>query len=288
MTGTAAVTVARTRAELTAELASLPGDVALVMTMGALHTGHGALLRAARERADRVIVTIFVNPLQFGPDEDLDRYPRALEADLAICREAGVDVVYAPAPAEVYPVGAPLIRVDPGPLGARLEGASRPGFFNGVLTVVLKMFNLIRPDYALFGEKDYQQLALIRRMVRDLDLEWDLEIVGVPTVREPDGLALSSRNRYLGEPQRRAAVALSVALRAGADAATRGLGPDAVLAAAHREFDSGGSGARLDYLVLTDPELGADPVEGEARLLVAAWVGGTRLIDNVGLRLAPR
>jgi pantoate--beta-alanine ligase len=276
--------VVRSRAELAAALGPVAGRVGLVMTMGALHAGHESLLVAARQRADLVVATIFVNPLQFGPNEDLDRYPRTFEADLEICRAAGVDLVYAPGPEEVYPAGDPLVRVDPGPLGARLEGASRPGFFHGVLTVVLKMFNLVRPDYAFFGEKDYQQLALVRRMVRDLDL--NLEIVGVPTVREPDGLALSSRNRYLAGPERQGALALSTALRAGADAAARGLDPAAVLAAAHRAFDSDPGGARLDYLVLTDPELRPDPVAGPARLLVAAWVGDTRLIDNIGLRLA--
>ncbi|MDG4828072.1 pantoate--beta-alanine ligase [Solwaraspora sp. WMMD1047] len=276
--------VLRTRAELAAALGPATGRVGLVMTMGALHAGHEALLVAARERADLVVATIFVNPLQFGPNEDLDRYPRTFEADLKICRAAGVDLVYAPGPAEVYPAGDPLVRVDPGPLGAQLEGASRPGFFHGVLTVVLKMFNLVSPDYAFFGEKDYQQLALVRRMVRDLDL--DVEIVGVPTVREPDGLALSSRNRYLAGLERQGALALSTALRAGADAATRGLDPAAVLAAAQRAFDADQGGARLDYLVLTDPELRPDPVAGPARLLVAGWVGDTRLIDNIGLRLA--
>jgi pantoate--beta-alanine ligase len=155
--------VARTRSELAAALAAAPGRLGLVMTMGALHDGHRALLRAARERSDVVVATIFVNPLQFGPNEDLDRYPRTLDADLEICRAAGVDLVYAPAVEEVYPEGAPLVRVDPGPLGTQLEGVSRPGFFHGVLTVVLKMFHLIRPAYAFFGEKDYQQLALVRR-----------------------------------------------------------------------------------------------------------------------------
>ena len=278
----------RTRPELTVALAGVPGRVGLVMTMGALHDGHAALLRAARERSDFVVATIFVNPLQFGPDEDLDRYPRTLEADLEICRAAGVDLVYAPAADEVYPEGAPLVRVDPGPLGTQLEGASRPGFFHGVLTVVLKMFHVVGPAHAFFGEKDYQQLALVRRMVRDLDLAGELEIVGVPTVREADGLALSSRNRYLDDAQRRCAATLSAALRAGSGAAARGLGPAAVLAAAHRVFDPGSvENPRLDYLVLTDPDLRPDPVSGEARLLVAAWVGGTRLIDNTALHLTP-
>nr|MDT0662670.1 pantoate--beta-alanine ligase [Micromonospora sp. DSM 115978] len=277
--------ITRTRGELAAARgAAGPGRTGLVMTMGALHEGHEALLRAARARVEHLVATIFVNPLQFGPNEDLDRYPRTFEADLKICRAAGVDLLYAPEPDEVYPAGAPLVRVDPGPLGTQLEGASRPGFFHGVLTVVFKMFHLVRPELAFFGEKDYQQLVLVRRMVRDLDLDRELEIVGVPTVREPDGLALSSRNRYLAGPERQAALALSAALRAGAGAAAAG--PAAVLAAAHRSFDPDVSGARLDYLVLTDPELRPDPVSGPARLLVAAWVGNTRLIDNLGLTLA--
>jgi pantoate--beta-alanine ligase len=264
------------------------------------------LLRAARAAADRLIVTVFVNPLQFGPNEDFDRYPRTFEADLEMCRAAGVDLVFAPDVAELYPGGEPAVRVNPGPLGERWEGASRPGFFHGVLTVVLKLLHLTRPDLAFFGEKDYQQLALIRRMVADLDLP--VEIVGVPTVREPDGLALSSRNRYLSAPQRRGALALSAALRAGVVAAGRGVGGDGVLAAASAAFEASGTGeaalpvekaatpdpqavmpdvesAKLDYLVLTDPDLGPAPTRGPARLLVAAWIGTTRLIDNARVDL---
>jgi pantoate--beta-alanine ligase len=281
--------VVRTRAELAAARAALPGRVAVVMTLGALHAGHEALLRAARARADHLVVTIFVNPLQFGPNEDFDRYPRTFEPDLAICRAAGVDLVFAPTREEIYPTGAPQVRVDPGPLGAELEGASRPGFFDGVLTVVLKLLHLVRPDLAFFGEKDYQQLTLVRQMVLDLDLP--VQIVGVPTVREPDGLALSSRNRYLSADERVAGLSLSAALRAGAAAAVAGLGPDGALAAAHHAFHSGTPGAKLDYLVLTDPDLAAAPDSGPARLLVAARVGGTRLIDNLAVELvgtAPR
>ncbi|MEV7231561.1 pantoate--beta-alanine ligase [Polymorphospora sp. NPDC051019] len=277
------------RQALAAARAALPGSVAVVMTMGALHAGHETLLRAAAERADHVLVTIFVNPLQFGPNEDFDRYPRTLEVDLEICRAAGVAVVFAPTRDEIYPGGEPMVRVDPGALGGQLEGQSRPGFFNGVLTVVLKLIQLTRPDFAFFGEKDYQQLTLVRRMARDLDL--GVEIVGVPTVREPDGLALSSRNRYLSGPQRRAAVRLSAALRAGAAAAADGLGGAAALSAARTAFEPGtavGDDApKLDYLVLTDPDLGPAPVTGPARLLVAAWVGQTRLIDNAAIELAP-
>ena len=188
----------------------------------------------------------------------------------------------------MYPDGEPPVRVDPGPLGEELEGASRPGFFHGVLTVVLKLLQLTRPDLAFFGEKDYQQLTLVRRMVRDLDVP--VEIVGVPTVREPDGLALSSRNRYLSRRRSgAAALSLSAALRAGARRPTHGRGRRGGAGRrARRAFDAGTPGARLDYLVLTDPDLEPGPVSGPARLLVAAWVGATRLIDNTAIPLAPR
>lgn len=275
-----------TRKELAAARDGLTGRVGVVMTMGALHSGHETLLRAAREQADHVIVTIFVNPLQFGPNEDFDRYPRTLDADLEVCRRAGADVVFAPSVADMYPDGEPKVRLNPGPLGEDLEGLSRPGFFHGVLTVVLKLLQLTRPDLAFFGEKDYQQLTLVRRMVRDLDVP--VEIVGVPTVRESDGLALSSRNRYLSAEERRAALSLSAALRAGVAAAEQGGDAGAVLAAAHRAFDPGTADARLDYLVLTDPDLEPGPVTGPTRLLIAAWIGTTRLIDNTAIHLAPQ
>jgi pantoate--beta-alanine ligase len=275
------VIVVNSRAELRATRDKLDGTVGVVLTMGALHEGHAALIRTARERADHVLVTIFVNPLQFGPAEDFDRYPRTLERDLAVCADLGVDVVFAPDRAEMYPDGEPLVRVSPGPLGEILEGASRPGFFHGVLTVVLKLFHLTRPHLTFFGEKDYQQLALVRRMVRDTDLA--IEVVGVPTVREPDGLALSSRNRYLSAQQRDAALALSRALRAGAAAARGGPagggGADSVLAAARAQLPD------ADYVALTAPDLGPPPAQGPARLLVAARVGTTRLIDNAPVEL---
>jgi pantoate--beta-alanine ligase len=277
------VKVVETRADLATERAARAGRVGVVMTMGALHAGHEALLRAARDKADQLVATIFVNPLQFGPNEDFDRYPRTFEADLEMCRRTGVDLVFAPHRDEVYPGGEPHVRVNPGPLGELLEGASRPGFFHGVLTVVLKLFNLVRPDLAFFGEKDYQQLTLIRRMVLDVNLPIDVR--GVPTVREPDGLALSSRNSYLTESQRIAALRLSAALRAGAAAAERGADADGVLAAAHRVFADGTTDVNLDYLVLLDPDLGPSPVHGPARMLVAAKVGSTRLIDNAPIDL---
>ena len=258
----------------------LTGRVAVVMTMGALHEGHAALLRAARSAADHVICTVFVNPLQFAPNEDFNRYPRTFDADLAVCAAHGVDLVFAPSRDVVYPDGDPVVRVDPGPLGEVLEGASRPGFFHGVLTVVLKLLHLTRPDVAYFGEKDYQQLTLIRRMVRDLDVSTG--IVGVPTVRESDGLALSSRNSYLTAAQRSAALAVSRALLAGRSAASQGAVP--ALEAA-RSVLAAEPGLAPDYLVLTDPDLGPAPSAGDARLLVAAQVGATRLIDNVALVL---
>ncbi|MDJ0384929.1 pantoate--beta-alanine ligase [Streptomyces sp. G-G2] len=204
------------------ELHALPRAQAaprvVVMTMGALHEGHATLIRTARERAGaagQVIVTVFVNPLQFGAGEDLDRYPRTLAADLDIAAAAGADAVFAPTADEVYPGGEPQVRISAGPMGTRLEGAVRPGHFDGMLTVVAKLLHLTRPDAALFGQKDAQQLALIRRMVTDLN--FPVEVVGVPTVREADGLALSSRNRYLSDPERRTALALSRALAAGRD-----------------------------------------------------------------------
>jgi pantoate--beta-alanine ligase len=274
------VKVVETRADLAAARCEMRGKVGVVMTMGALHNGHRALLDAARDSADAVITTIFVNPLQFGPNEDFDRYPRALEGDLAVCAEAGVDVVFAPSRAEMYPDGEPLVRVNPGPLGEELEGASRPGFFHGVLTVVLKLLNLTRADDAFFGEKDYQQVTLVRRMVRDLDVATG--IVAVPTVREADGLALSSRNRYLDDAERVTALRLSQALNAGAEAARNGEGAQRVLERAHEAFARGD--AKLDYLVLRSPDLGPHG-SGPARLLVAAWVGATRLIDNIAVEL---
>jgi pantoate--beta-alanine ligase len=274
------VIVATTRTDLAKARADLGGRVAVVPTMGALHAGHVSLLKAAREASDRVIMTLFVNPLQFGPNEDLATYPRTWSEDLAIAEAEGVDVVFAPGEAEMYPNGAPAVRVNPGPLGEILEGASRPGFFHGVLTVVLKLLSLTRPDAAFFGEKDYQQLTLIRAMVRDLDL--GVDIVGVPTVREPDGLALSSRNAYLSAEQRVTALALSRALAAAA--AVGGQGAAAARAAAGAVFEVT-PGAALDYLVVTDPDLGPAPEHGLARMLVAARVGTTRLIDNVPLGL---
>ena len=283
--------VAETRDELAAHLAAARrggATVGLVPTMGALHDGHARLMQVARERATGpVVASIFVNPLQFGEGEDLDRYPRPLEEDLKVCEREGVDIVFLPRVEEVYPGGDPLVTIEPGPLGTVLEGAVRPGHFRGVLTVVAKLFGLVRPGLAVFGQKDYQQLVLVRRMVRDLCL--DVEIVGADTQREPDGLALSSRNSYLDPEQRRRAVVLSRALRSARDAAVDG--PRAALDAARAEL-SPAAGVELDYLVVTDPELGQLPLEpppGTAgRILVAGRIGSTRLIDNMPLTFGER
>ena len=248
-------------------------------TMGALHDGHASLIREAAAHG-RAVVSIFVNPLQFAPGEDLDRYPRRFDDDFEVCAASGADVVFAPTVEEVYPGGQPQVTVEPGPLGAVLEGATRPTHFRGVLTVLAKLFGLVRPDVAVFGEKDYQQLVLIRRMVADLCL--DIDIRGADIVREPEGLALSSRNGYLSADERQRALVLSRALRSGAAAARNGA--DAVLDAAGAVLEEA-TGVELDYLALTDPDLQKPPEQGPARLLVAARVGSTRLIDNTPVRL---
>jgi pantoate--beta-alanine ligase len=259
------VIVAATREELAAARKELPGRVAVVMTMGALHEGHAALVREARSLADSVIVTIFVNPLQFGAGEDLDRYPRTLDDDLALL-DGLADIVFTPLPAVIYP-SDPIVRVSAGSIGDAFEGAARPGHFDGVLTVVLKLLHLTQPDVALFGQKDAQQLAAIRRMVADLDVP--VQVAAVPTVRESDGLALSSRNRYLTDEQRQAALALSKALQ------TRDLVAGQALLDAEPGVD-------LDYLERVDPTTFEAAPDGEL-MIVAATVGTTRLIDNLPL-----
>jgi pantoate--beta-alanine ligase len=252
--------------------------VMLVPTMGALHDGHLALVRQAkRVQGAVVVVSIFVNPLQFGAGEDLDAYPRTLDDDLAALRGEGVEIVFNPTGADMYPDGR-RTSVVPGPLGDELEGGSRPGHFAGVLTVVLKLLQIVRPDRAFFGEKDYQQLVLIRQMVSDLNV--DTQIVGVPTVREADGLALSSRNRYLDGEQREHAGALSAALLAGMYAASGGAA--AALDAARAVLDEVPA-IEVDYLQIRDPLLGPAPAEGVARLLIAARLGRTRLLDNIAI-----
>jgi pantoate--beta-alanine ligase len=279
------LTLTRTRDELDAVLEPArtgDGRIALVPTMGALHEGHLELMREARAHASTVVVSIFVNPTQFGPGEDFERYPRMLDADLGRCATAGVDVVFAPGVAELYPDGEPQVSVDPGRLGGELEGAFRPSHFRGVLIVVAKLLGVVRPAVAIFGQKDYQQLVLIRRMALDLCLT--AEIVGAATVRESDGLALSSRNRYLSGEERMAALALSGALSAGVSAAAEG--GTAVLAAARAVLDRSPQ-VSVDYLELRDPGLQPAPDRGAARLLVAARVGTTRLIDNMHVELGP-
>jgi len=267
-------------ARVTRTLRAAGRNIALVPTMGALHEGHRKLIREAQVMQNTVVVvSIFVNPLQFGPNEDLDRYPRTLESDVDICGEERVGLVFAPSVEDMYPLG-PNVTVSPGALGDELEGATRPGHFDGVLTVVAKLFNIVGPTYAVFGEKDYQQLTLIHRMARELN--FPLDVVGVPTVREHDGLALSSRNRFLDAEQRQAAVALSAALVAGAHVSAQGA--EAVLETARATLAAVPE-VELDYLELRAPDLGPAPEHGDARLLVAAKVGKTRLIDNAAVLL---
>ena len=274
------LTVHHEPAELTRVTRALRGvgrQVALVPTMGALHAGHIELVRQAKLRGAVVVVSIFVNPLQFAAGEDLDAYPRTLDADLELLRGEGVELVFAPSAAQMYPNG-PRTTVLPGPLGGELEGGSRPTHFAGMLTVVAKLLLIVAPNTAYFGEKDYQQLTLIRQMVRDLNI--DVEIRGVPTVREQDGLALSSRNRYLDEAQRTAAATISAALVAGAHAASGGA--EAILAVAGEVLATTPE-IVVDYLEVRGVDLGPAPDRGDGRLLVAVRVGNTRLIDNVGV-----
>jgi pantoate--beta-alanine ligase len=276
--------IAGTRAELAELLVphrAAGRRVGLVCTMGAMHEGHASLMRRTRLEIGPdapLVVSLFVNPLQFGPNEDLARYPRTFDEDVALCAREGVDIVFAPTVDEVYPGGDPQVTVDPGPLAGVLEGKTRPGHYVGVLTVVAKLFGLVRPEVTVFGEKDYQQLALVRRMSGDLCL--GVEVLGGETVREPDGLALSSRNRYLDPEQRQQSVALSRALRAAQEAGPEGYA--AALAAAEKVL-ADAPGIDLDYVVFRAVDLAEldEDARGEARALVAAKVGTTRLIDNM-------
>lgn len=255
------------------------GRIALVPTMGALHTGHMALVEAARAQADHVVVSIFVNPMQFGANEDFATYPRREAADAAMLAESGCAILWAPEAATVYSEGF-ATRIEVGGPSEGLDGAARPGHFAGVATVVAKLFSQVRPDIALFGEKDYQQLAVIRRMVRDLDLP--VGIVGVATVRDADGLALSSRNAYLSPAEHEAALALPRALREAAAAISTGNDVEAATARVITQLEAAGFDP-IDYVALRDAETLA-PVRSAAqpaRLLAAARIGGTRLIDNV-------
>jgi len=283
------VRILTSAAEVRAEAGAGTRSRAVVMTMGALHEGHSALVRAARREVGpdgTVLVTVFVNPTQFGAGEDFTRYPRTFDADVAICEEAGANLVFAPSAAEVYGpaegFGADSVTIDPGPLGEILEGAARAGHFRGMLTVVAKLLGITQPDVALFGEKDYQQLVLIRRMVGDLNLP--VEVIGVPTVREEDGLARSSRNRYLSADERRAALAIPRALVAAVEAA--GQGHESAVRAG-RAVLALEPAVEVDYVVMTDPDLGPPPGTGKARVLIAATVGTTRLIDNESAMVRP-
>jgi len=274
-----------------AELISARDDnksVAVVMTMGALHEGHAALIRTAREvvgRAGCVVVTDFVNPTQFGAGEDFDRYPRTLEHDLEVSGIAGADVVFAPSVEEMYGSSSLAelgnqVMIEPGALGEILEGAVRPGHFKGMLTIVGKLLHLTAPQFALYGEKDYQQLALITSMVAQL--RFPVEVIGVPTVREDDGLAMSSRNRFLTKQERASASVIPRAIQAAAevakyDGAVAGVRAGTAILADHSEI-------ALDYLVITNPQLGP-PQLGAGRVLVAARIGSTRLIDNIACEI---
>lgn len=284
--------VVHTRADYLAALAdirTLPeATLGLVMTMGALHEGHLELVRQARKHASHVVVTIFVNPTQFAPGEDFEAYPRTLEADVAALSTVGADLVWAPSPEEVYPV-EPVVSLSAGIVGAHLEGASRPTHFGGVALVVTKVLNLTQPDVAMFGEKDAQQLAVIRAFVRDLDMP--VRIIGVPIVRDADGVALSSRNAYLSPEERVSARALNRALGVAGQAAAAGAPPALVIAAARQVLDVE-PGVDVDYVALVD-DATFQPLTSvneavEARLLIAARVGTTRLIDNAAMTVGAR
>ncbi len=275
-------TIAGLRAELERRAAA-GGTVALVPTMGALHEGHLALVARAKELADTVVVSIFVNPLQFGPEEDLDKYPRDLDGDLETLAPLDVAYVFAPAASEMYPNGDTQVKVTGGEVASLFEGRTRPGHFDGVLTVVAKLLGIARPDVVLFGQKDAQQVFLVQRMVADLNIATRVEVVD--TVRAGDGLALSSRNRYLNTDERRAAVAISRALEAAESGADRGI--DAVLAAAQSVFMDSRL-VKLEYLKVVNPKTFLpvdDGYRGPARVLIAARVGSARLIDNDAIYL---
>lgn len=264
---------------------SLGKTIGFVPTMGALHEGHLALVRRAIDENDRVVVSIFVNPLQFGPRDDFAAYPRDLESDAAKASKAGVDYLFAPEVGEIYPRGAIDTRVDPGPIGEVLEGHFRPGFFTGVATVCVKLFNLVNPDRAYFGQKDAQQLAVVRQVVSDLDLP--LEIVACPTVREPAGLAVSSRNAYLSKEDRAAALVLSRALFEAEKSARSGERDAAALERLVTGFIATEPGVRLQYVEVVDPDTfqATEEISGRAVVALAAFVGKARLIDNVQIDL---
>ncbi|HEY8376660.1 MAG TPA: pantoate--beta-alanine ligase [Nannocystis sp.] len=273
--------VVRTKAEVRRAVAGMrPQRIALVPTMGYLHEGHLSLVDRARELADRVVLSIFVNPLQFGPQEDLDRYPRDLERDVELATGRGVDLIFAPDVREMYPGGEPIVRVVPGKLAETLCGAYRPGHFEGVLTVVAKLFGIVRPDVAVFGQKDFQQAVLIRRMVADLDLGIEIDVA--PIVREPDGLAMSSRNVYLSPEEHESALGLYRGLTHAAEAFAGGeRDAERLRRLVHEELAR--PGVRVQYVEVVDPETlqPTQPASPGNVLAVAAFVGQTRLIDNV-------
>lgn len=258
--------------------------IALVPTMGFFHDGHLSLMHYGREHGDRLVVSLFVNPAQFGPAEDLNRYPRDLAHDEALAREAGVDVLYTPTAAGMYPAGyQTYVTVED--LSRPMCGATRPGHFRGVATVVLKLFHQVLPHLAIFGEKDYQQLAVIKRLVADLNVP--VEVAGRPIVREADGLAMSSRNAYLSPEERGAARGLFQALTRGQDLAASGVTAAGKILSEVTQMIGSTPGTRLDYAVLVDPQTltNVDVIRGSARLALAAWVGSTRLIDNMLLEV---
>jgi pantoate--beta-alanine ligase len=274
--------VVATIAEMRTLRRALPGDVGFVPTMGYLHKGHLSLVRAAREQNARVVVSIFVNPTQFGPNEDFERYPRDEERDLSLLRDERVDVAFMPSVDEIYPPGASTF-VDVEGVTEMLEGAHRPGHFRGVATVVAKLFNIVEPTHAYFGRKDAQQLVVVRKLVRDL--RFDIEVVGLPIVREPDGLAMSSRNAYLSPAEREAALVLSRSLREAEALFTKGERDAERLRAAMRELIAREPLAQVDYVSVAGPESlrELDRVEQCALVSLAVRVGATRLIDNVTL-----
>jgi len=275
------VQIVRNSQELAQARAALTGSLALVPTMGALHAGHLALVAEARKRADKVAASIFVNPAQFGPNEDFSRYPRQEQQDLTMLEEAGCDLVWMPSVADIYPQGF-ATKICVSGVSDRWEGEARPGHFDGVATVVAKLLLSVRPNVALFGEKDFQQLAVIRRMVADLSIP--VEIIGVPTVREPDGLALSSRNAYLSEDERARSVALPNALKAARDAIAGGGSVGSAVARAKQSLVDAGF-LKIDYVALVDANTlePLDAPQGQMRLIAAATIGTTRLIDNIAV-----
>ncbi|MEI2729247.1 MAG: pantoate--beta-alanine ligase [Candidatus Nanopelagicales bacterium] len=279
--------VVTSRSQLQEALAGASQPSAVVMTMGGLHSGHGALMELGRALVGpqgHLTATIFVNPLQFGANEDLAKYPRTFDDDLALCAANSVDLVFAPTPDVMYPNGDPEVTVDPGELGGQYEGVARPTHFSGVLTVVMKLLQLTHPTYAIFGEKDYQQLTLIRQMVRDLDIP--VEIVAGPTVREASGLAMSTRNKYLSEAARETALRIPSAIAAGQSVSERGA--DAVVNVARSILEAPADvEVDVQYVVVTDPLMGPAPAAGEGRLIITAIVDGTRLLDNAQVFIGP-